>query len=62
MNYAHIDRVETEQTGGNIMVDFVVLKDGRVLGIDGEFVMLYASLDDFYDATSQTKPTINLKD
>jgi hypothetical protein len=43
-------------------VDLVVLKDGRVLGIDGDSVMLYASLDDFYDATSQTKPTINLKD
>ena len=43
-------------------VDLVVLKDGRVLGIDGECVMLYASLDDFYNATSQTKPTINLKD
>lgn len=43
-------------------VDLIVLKDGRVLGIDGECVMLYASLDDFYDATSQTKPTINLKE
>ena len=43
-------------------VDLVVLKDGRVLGIDGDYVMLYASLDDFYDATSQTKPTINLKE
>lgn len=41
-------------------VDLVVLKDGRVLGIDGEFVMLYASLDDFYDATPESKPTIEL--
>ena len=43
-------------------VDLVVLKDGRVLGIDGDCVMLYASIDDFYNATSQTKPTINLKE
>jgi hypothetical protein len=43
-------------------VDLVVLKDGRVLGIDGDSVCLYTSLDDFYDATSQTKPTINLKE
>lgn len=43
-------------------VDLIVLKDGRVLGIDGDYVMLYASIDDFYDATSQTKPTINLKE
>ena len=60
MNYAHIDRVETEQTGGNIMVDFVILKDGRVLGISDDCVCLYKSLDDFWDATSETKPTIEL--
>jgi predicted GH43/DUF377 family glycosyl hydrolase len=55
MNY--IQETQTEEG-----VDFVILKDGRVLGIDADYVMLYASLDDFYNATSQTKPTINLKD
>ena len=43
-------------------VDLIVLKDGRVLGIDADCVCLYASIDEFYNATSQTKPTINLKD
>ena len=33
---------------GNAPVDFVVLKDGRVIGIDNESVVLYASMDDFY--------------
>jgi len=53
----HIQEIRADES-----VDLVILKDGRVLGIDGESVMLYASLDDFYAATSQTKPTINLKD
>jgi hypothetical protein len=53
----HIHQILADES-----VDLVVFKDGRVLGIDGDCVMLYASLDDFYDATSQTKPTINLKD
>ena len=41
-------------------VDLVILKDGRVLGIDGDSVCLYASIDDFYNATPETKPTIEL--
>jgi hypothetical protein len=53
MNY--IKETQTEEG-----VDFVILKDGRVLGIDADFVVLYASLDDFYEATSETKPTIEL--
>jgi hypothetical protein len=53
----HIHQILADES-----VDLIVLKDGRVLGIDGESVMLYASLDDFYNATSQTKPTINLKE
>jgi hypothetical protein len=53
----HIQQILVDES-----VDLVVLKDGRVLGIDADSVMLYASIDDFYDATSQTKPTINLKD
>ena len=32
---------------GNSPVDFVVLKDGRVIGIDAESVVLYASMSDF---------------
>ena len=53
----HIHQIIADES-----VDLVVLKDGRVLGIDGEAVMLYASIDDFYNATSETKPTIYLKE
>ena len=51
----HIQEIIADES-----VDLIVLKDGRVLGIDGEFVVLYASLDEFYAATSQAKPTIEL--
>ncbi len=53
----HVQQILVDQ-----WVDLVVLKDGRVLGIDGDSVMLYASIDDFYDATPETKPTIYLKE
>jgi hypothetical protein len=33
--------------GGNSPVDFVILKDGRVLGISDECVVLYDSMSDF---------------
>jgi hypothetical protein len=41
-------------------VDLVILKDGRVLGISEDCVCLYKSIDDFWDATPETKPTIEL--
>jgi hypothetical protein len=49
----------TELTG-NSPVDFVVLKDGRVLGIDAESVVLYASMDDFYGHATVDRPSIDL--
>lgn len=62
MNTAYIDRIESENTGGHCMVDFVILKDGRVLGINDEYVCLYKSMDDFWEATSENHPTIYLKE
>lgn len=54
--------VSSEQTGGGCMVDFVHLADGRVLGINDECVVLYKSMDDFWDASPENKPTIELID
>lgn len=58
MNY--IQQIQSENTGGGCMVDFVILKDGRVLGIDADYVCLYDSMDDFWNATSENKQTIYL--
>lgn len=54
----YIDRIEN--LDGNNPVDFVILKDGRVLGIDAESVVLYESMDDFYGFTTINRPSIDL--
>ena len=54
----YIDKIE--ELTGNSPVDFVILKDGRVLGIDGESIVLYASMDDFYSYATVDLPSINL--
>jgi hypothetical protein len=45
---------------GNAPVDFVVLKDGRVIGIDAECVVLYASMDDFYSFDTVDRASFSL--
>ena len=42
-------------------VDLITLKDGRVVGISHEFIVLYKDLDDFYTFDGNEKPTINLE-
>jgi hypothetical protein len=61
MKLEYIDSVTSCDTSGGSYVDFVILKDGRVLGINDEYVCLYKSMDDFWDATSENKPCIELK-
>ena len=59
MNY--IKRVFTENTGGGTMVDFVELLDGQILGINDEYVVLYESLEAFYECLPINRESINLK-
>ena len=54
----YIDRMET--LTGNNPVDFVILKDGRVLGIVAETVVLYQSMDDFHGYATVNRPSIDL--
>tara|TARA_R110000823_G_scaffold219364_1_gene348313 strand:- start:30 stop:188 length:159 start_codon:yes stop_codon:yes gene_type:complete len=49
-----------ESLTGNNPVDFVILKDGRVLGIDAEAVVLYQSMDDFHGYATVDRPSIDL--
>lgn len=44
-----IESVYPEDTGGGTIVDIIQLKDGRILGISEECVVLYPSMDAFYD-------------
>jgi hypothetical protein len=57
-----ITETTTYESGGNCPVDFVTLHDGRVLGIDGECVVLYESMDDFLAFETKTRQTISLVD
>ena len=56
----HIKAIFTENAGGNCTVDFVQLNDGRVLGINEECVVLYASLEDFHNCETISRPNIDL--
>jgi len=42
------------------MVDFVQLKDGRILGINDECVVLYESIEAFYECLPINRESINL--
>lgn len=45
--------VFTESTGGGCMVDFIVLIDGRVVGLNDECVVLYPSQEAFYQGDEE---------
>jgi len=36
------------------------LKDGRIIGIDNDFICLYKDFDEFYDCGTNDIPTISL--
>jgi hypothetical protein len=57
----YIAQITTENAGGGSMVDFIHLKDGRVIGLNDEYAVLYASMEEFWDATAANKPTIELR-
>ncbi len=58
LNY--ISGVFTENTGGGTMVDFVQLKDGRILAVNDEYVVLYKSMSDFEECLPINREFINL--
>jgi hypothetical protein len=61
MSPHYIKRIFTENTGGGSMVDFVELWDGKILGINDEFVVLYESMKAFYEGENLNCQSINLK-
>ena len=61
MSWEFIEAVTTENTGGGTMVDFVILKDGRILGVNDDCVCLYNSMEHFYEH-QEVVPTIELID
>lgn len=55
-----IDCIEEWEPRGPTPVDLVYLRDGRILGINDECVVLYNNLADFEDAETTERPTIDL--
>ncbi len=45
-DFANINSVFSWDSGGGIILDIVELKDGRVLAISDELVMLYDNIED----------------
>jgi len=45
----YIKKTYSEHTGGNMIVDIVQLKDGRILGISGDLINLYKSVEDIFE-------------
>jgi hypothetical protein len=56
----HIAELSSADTGGGITVDLVKLRDGRVLGISEDAIVLYRDLEDFEDNSLRERPTIPL--
>ncbi len=44
-----IDYVDSYNSGGNCLIDYVKLSNGKVIGITDESVVIYNSMDEFLD-------------
>jgi hypothetical protein len=62
MTLEYIETVTFSDTGGHSIVDFVILKDGRVLGINDECVCLYQSMDAFWNGPNENVQCIELRE
>ena len=51
-----IDKIESNEFN----LDFVILKNGQVLGIDSDQVVLYSSMKDFEDMKNIDRQSIDL--
>ena len=58
MNY--IDKLTFENVGGGSMVDFIHLKDGRIIGLNDECAVLYQNMEEFWNCTAEAKPSFEL--
>lgn len=44
-----IEKIETVNTGGGCVVDFIHLSNGQVLTLNDECILLWNSTEDFYE-------------
>lgn len=58
MELNHVEKTETLESGGGMTLDILTLKDGRVLCIGDDAIVLYSDRADFDAATAADRPTI----
>jgi hypothetical protein len=56
----HILSVETFELEGNCFVDFINLKSGQILAVDGDTLVLYKDIADFEDRKNVNRPFLEL--
>ena len=60
MKTTYIKSVQTVNTGGGCMVDYVILADGHVIGLNDDCVVLYASMDDALSGENNNRPAFEI--
>jgi hypothetical protein len=60
MELENITEVSTWDSGGGQVLDLLTLKDGRVLVLSEEVVVLYAGMSDLEEGEPKERPTIFL--
>jgi hypothetical protein len=56
----HVTEISSWESGGGITLDLVALKDGRVLVVSDDAVVLYESMDAVETGETVDRPTIYL--
>ena len=51
----YVDKTFTAEMGGGCMVDFLLLSDGRCVGIDSDSIVLYKSYEQARDGVGFVK-------
>ncbi len=52
---SYVKSVSSWDSGGGVMVDLIELKDGRVLGISDEVLILYKNMEDLVSGGGDAK-------
>jgi hypothetical protein len=55
-----VENVSSWDSGGGTILDVVTLKNGKVIAISGEVVVLYDSMEDLVSGDSHDRPSIVL--
>jgi len=53
INSTFIKEVKSFNSGGGCIIDYVVLSDGQVIGINDECMVLYADEDELIDSSEK---------